>query len=414
MNKILSIFIILFVFTHCNAQKDKQSNKKVPNKRTEKQIAYFKSKNIEVVENKEPLNKDQYEFCITDSIVVKMDSIRFYFYDFSLMQKDNIIFAQGAKSAGYLISSNGTMISQIGNIGTNLGEYQDGGFKLIHNKDSIFIASSTIGKVFLYNSGGKFIKSWKFKNVRLGVAIGDRLFITRNKKNEPIISVTANTRDFSDIKSEFYDKTFLMASLNLVTEETITALQYESESPYKLGLSYLTVANPCVNKSNNDNWVLNFKVDELIYEYDKTFKLIRVINPNSDNFPEPQGVRLEDDQKNYMNDLYKYGYRLNANNLYASTIFTKKENYLVKYYSIPIGDGTNTPNNINEFNTGSFVQDRKLQIFTKEGKKYCTEILIPKKLNNLQYAESLDKMYFTSNPKLTENNVIYVAKICKK
>ncbi len=410
----LSLFIIFFVFSNCNAQKDKQGNKKVPNKRTEKQIAYFKSKNIEVVENKEPLNKDQYELCITDSIVAKMDSVRFRFYDFSLMRKNKIIFAQGGRSAGYLMSGKGTMISQIGNLGTNLGEYQGISFKLAHNRDSIFVASHTDGKVFLYNKEGKFIKSWKFKGANLGIAVGSQLSLHRNNKNEPVISVVATTKELSYITKEFYEKTFLIASLNLVTEETTTALQYEPESPYKQGLSYLYPAEPCIIQKNNGNYIIAFMVDEIIYEYDKNFKLIKVINPNSDNFPEPQGVKLEDDQKDIINDVYKYGVRLNANNKSASTLFTQKEGYLVKYYNMPIGDGANTPKNMNEFNTSTFVEDRKLQIFTTEGKKYCPEILLPKKINNLQYAESLDKMYFTSNEKLTENNVIYIAKICKK
>ncbi len=372
MQIFLLILLVSFMFTSCNAQKDKQnSNRKIPNKRTEKQIAYFKSKNIEVVENKEPLNKDQYEICITDSIVAKMDSVRFYFYDFSLMQKDNVIFAQGGKTAGYLMSGSGTMISKIGNIGNNLGEYKEPNFKLVHNKDSIFIASYYGSQVSLYNQKGEFVKSWKFKNVQFSISIGGNLLASRNNKNELIISLTANTRDFSRTTSEFYDKTFLMASLNLVTEETTTALQFEPESPYKLGLSYLYATNPSIIQNNN-NWIVNFKLDELFYEYNKDFKLIRIINSNSDNFPEPQGVRLKDDQKNYMNDLYKYGVRLNASNQLYSVAFTQKEGYLVKYYALPIGVGANTPKNINEFDTGTFIQDRKLQIFTKEGKKYVT------------------------------------------
>ena len=409
--QILFILSIL-ILNSCTAQSDKTPNKKIPNKRTEKQIAYFKSQNIEVVENKETVTKDQYELCITDSIVVKMDSVRFYYYDFSLMKKDNLIFAQG-RSAGYLITNSGMVLNKIGGIGNSPAEYPRSEFKLMHNKDSIFIAFYP-GNLLLYNKEGKFVNSWKFKNIRFVSAIGGKLLSSRNSKNELIISVASFSRDYDEMATEFYQKTFLMASLNLATEETSTALQYESESPYRQGLSYIYRGDAGIIQVNKAGWLITFGVDELIYIYDKNLKLIKVINPNSDNFPEPQGVKLADDQKDTRNDLYKYAIRLNANNKLTSTIFTQKEGYLARYYDLPIGDGANTPKNINEFSTSGFTPDRKLQIFTKEGKKYCPEILLPKKVNNLQYAESLDKMYFTSNEKLVENNVIYIAKLCKK
>ena len=412
MIKHLTFILCIFILNSCTAQSDKTSNKKVRNKRTEKQIAYFKSKNIEVVENMETVTKDQYELCIMDSIVVKMDSVRFYYYDFSLMKKNNVIFAQGGRSAGYLMSGNGTVLHKIGNIGSAPGEYNTCRFKLVHNIDSVFIAFDS--NILLYNKDGNFVRSWKFKNVRLGITFGDRLFASKNNKNELIISARAGSKDYSEMTEEFYEKTFLMASLNLVTEETTTALQYEPESPYKQGLSYFYPTSACITQKNKDEWTATFIVDELIYIYDKNLKLTKVINPNSDNFPEPQGVKLIDDQKDYINNWYKYAIRLNASNKSTSTFFTEKEGYLVRYYSLPIGDGANTPKNTNDFDASAFVQDRKLQIFTKEGKKYCPEILLPKKVNNLQYAESLDKMYFTSNEKLVENNVIYIAKLCKK
>jgi hypothetical protein len=212
---------------------------------------------------------------------------------------------------------------------------------------------------------------------------------------------------------DYYEEAKLLSSLTLADASEIKHyISYPEDSPYRKGQYMLSFFDPFVKRLKNGNYLVLYGHDERLFLYDKEKNLIRVIKCDSKNFPEPKGVSFEVIDRNFVVDQVKFNYKHNAIN-YLNIIegLGKFQGNLFKQYQAPMGNNSGVPDNLNAIYSNYYKRDSYLQIFDNEFNKIYNDILQPEKLKNLLFVKENGDLIFSPNGKLSEENVLYIAKI---
>lgn len=355
------------------------------------------------------------ELKVIDSIQLEPDTIPHFYFDLAGFRKGYMLALSQTREV-FLLKSNGKLISKIGKNGKAPGEYMDPvGLKFL-SQDSIFLSDYTSGKIMLYNGGGHLLNSWEVTendpHNSFPVFFG---YLNVTKDNAGNLKFEYLGR--SDKKSfvttpAYYKQARLLSVFNPLFKQYDNYIPYETGSPYLGDKYFLSPLDPCIKKLVNGYYAVVFAHEDAIYVYDTGFKMIERIDGMSNYFPEPDGVSFDKKDSEFDVDNVKYNVKRNGLNYLSLHSFPSKDSslILVKQYKAPVNDD-NLPNDINAARAAKYKRDSYLQFYDLKGNKLYRDIIQPQQLSYMVYADGFDFMVFQRNLKLTDKNILYVAKL---
>lgn len=383
--KHIILFASIFVFFECNDNKENISFQKL---------------------SKAKLH-------IVDSIAFNADTLFFHHYIINDIENDAIL-ALDENSEIYRLDFNSKGIQKIGKKGKAPGEYIDPVGAYYHNKDSIFISERVTGKVFLYNSAGLFLKSWEVASKddkNFLPSFMNYFRVIKNKKEFIFEYIGRSGRKYDITNPKYYNEAMYLSVFNIESNKAVHYMPLEKGSPYLGKYYFLSPLDPALGYSQYGYYTLIFAHEDVIYLYDKNKKLLRKIDGKSSYFPIAKGVPFEQKDKSFGKNYVKYNVKMNALNYNSSALFAQNGKiFICKQYEAPVLDDR-LPEDLNTLKTTYYKRDSYLQLYDLNGVKQYEDILQPRKLKKLIYAKNKNFMLFQAEEKLTEKNILYVAKI---
>lgn len=318
-----------------------------------------------------------------------------------------------------LFDKSGNFLNFVGSKGEDPGSYFDIGSFFHFSPDSILVADFMKGSLLLYNKEGQFVNKW---NINLSDTLNS---FPEYYNNGNLYAFYDDSGDFRveyagwSIKQnylttpEYYEEAKLLISMTLIdTPDIQHYISYPQDSPYRKGQYMFSFFDPFVKRLNNGNYLALYGHDDRLFLYDKEKKLIEVVECNSEIFPEPESVSFNTIDRNFIVDQVKYNYKHNSIN-YLNIIEGRGVYHgkIFKQYQAPMGDTRNIPNNLNAMYSNYYKRDSYLQIFDSNFDKIYRDILQPEILKNLLFVDENGNLLFSSNGNISEENILYVAKI---
>lgn len=355
----------------------------------------------------------QSKLLVIDSLLVPLDSVQSYSYDFCLIQ-DSILFIIDKQDQVWLWNLKNNLIKRFSKKGKGPGEYILPVAISAFNKDSIFIIDRQLYKVVLLDVEGKFKQNW---NIYLSDKENEpttfHAFSRPFKENGNIfLEYVSRCKKYAMEDERYYLNTRVLTTFNLNKNIHEYFFPYEKDSPYRQKQFFISPFDPHID-FNGSKYAVVFPHDFRIYVYDKNKNLHKTIEQLPYKFtPKPEGTTFNKKDINFSRDYVKYNVKKNALN--NNILFLKNSpNVLIRQYTCPLSN-SQIPDDINYWRINYFKQEKYLQIIDIESNKIVEEgVQIPEKLGKIVYAEKIDKIIFSSNPKLNEANILYIAKIVK-
>jgi|GEM_PF-5588336 len=350
---------------------------------------------------------------IIDSITFFTDSLFFQHYVAESFKYGEVL-TLDENNEIYLLSNTGKVKGKIGKKGKGPGEYIDPAGAYYYNQDSIFISEYYTGKVFLYNGKGAFLQSWEIASKDLKNTFPTFMnFLSVHKSDTDLVFeyLGRSLRKYNITQPEYYKNAQLFSVFSLKNNKANHYVPFEKGSPYLGNDYFLSPLDPTIGRLPNGYYGVIYAHEDAIYLYDKTKKLVRKIEGNSAYFPKAKGISYEQKDKSFGSNYVKYNVKMNALNYNSVVSFTDNKNiFLLKQYQAPVHDDR-LPNDLNTLKTTHFKRNNYLQLYDLNGNKLYKDILLPAKLSRVIYAKSKEFIVFQANDKLTEKNILYVAKI---
>ncbi|MCX7637476.1 MAG: hypothetical protein N2044_06470 [Cyclobacteriaceae bacterium] len=316
----------------------------------------------------------------------------------------------------YLLRSDGSYIGKVGTKGyAPENYYLPVGISTL-SPDSIFVADYQSGKILLFNKEGNYVNSWNvIKNDPLNTfsIFYNYLNVYRDTSKRLVFEYLGRSDKYYYMTNPDYYKNARLLTVHLPDLNIYKHyIPYEEGSPYLGQQFFLSPLDPCINKLPNNFYAVVFAHEDCIYLYNRVGELVRKINGNSGYFPKAKGVSFSQADKQFGTDYVKYNIKQNAlNYLTFHSFYTSDFNLVItKQYEAPVHD-ENLPDDLNTLKYMYFRRDSYLQFYSLEGNKLFDDIKQPYRLRHLVYAESFDRLIFKVDPKLTEKNILYVAKL---
>ncbi len=363
------------------------------------------------------LSENTQKIVIIDSIDIIPENKSWVGVNFDLWKKNKSLLLTSSDYQVYLIDSSRTI--PIGSNGDGPNQYLRVAGVYATSKDSIFISDFYSGKVFVFNSEGNILNTYNpiaydtLNRFGLGISY---LNAYKNENNELIIEYYGEADKYTLGATEYYFKVAKNLSVfNTVTKKVSHFIPFEEKSPYRTQ-RLVGPTIPVITKlKSSKQYTIVYPHEDKVFMYDsKNIVLSNIIESNSSFFPNkikgvPFGTRVGP------KEVLKYNKLVNANNLcYDSSpnfIDSNGDVIFFKQYIAPAGE--DKPNNPNVYLIEEEGKEKRfLQIFNlSKGSKISDDILIPKNLAALMYAQDFNYLVFVANSSITDNQKLYVCKI---
>lgn len=368
-----------------------------------------KEKNSEFIAYAKPTSS---KLVVVDSLVVPLDSVQAFSYDFCLI-KDSIVFVFDKQDQLWLWNLKDNSIRKFSKKGNGPGEYILPVAISALDKENIFIVDRQLFKVILLNIEGKFKQSWNiYSSDKINEPATFHTFSRVYKNNDEIfLEYVSRNKKYSMEDEEYYYNTKVLNSFNLNIGKHNYYFPYEKDSPYKQKKFLISPFDPYID-FNGSKYLVVFPHDFRIYIYDRNKELNKVIEHLPYKFPpKVEGTSFNKKEINFSRDYVKYNVKKNAIN--NSALFLKEnQDILIRQYTCPLHK--EIPDDINFWRTNYFKQERFIQVIDVAKNKVLEEgLAVPEKLGKMIYAENVNKIIFSNNSKLNENNILYVTKIVR-
>lgn len=284
------------------------------------------------------------------------------------------------------------------------------------NVDSIYVLEIGYGKLLLLDSQLKIRDSWNIYKLIDGQAhIGankTQIIHFEYEDGEPVITLTASSREYYSSEKEHYKSTFLALKVNLKTGESTKLFRYPVESPYQENLFWGDEDPYFIY--DNGKYYASFTFDPNVYLFTENsneyslFKYYGGLNKNS------KGVQFGMNQADFIRDHQLEVYHnQNDYNLISKNLLVKSGK---KYFARAVRKAMMVEEKATVSDimaTNNLNHDYILQIvdLDQDSPEVWKEFLLPKEYKNFSYIDQMGRFYLKRLNMETEEHIIDVVRL---